>query len=233
LLANFFHGRLFKSYTIKGLRRIEKLEIPEIAIREVLINALVHRNYTINAPIKIAIYDDRLEFFSPGLFPGPLNIENLEQGLTYIRNIVITEIFREAGVIEKLGSGFKSLFSSYRDSGLDSPTIVEGLNFVRCILPRHVVGSHEDINRLHAERARDSATLFKPIMGTSTINPTEYDVVLNLFQDQDEISMAMVLEKTGWARATAGRRLKKLMVDGKIRKFGGGRFSRYRLPVLN
>ncbi len=227
----FIHGRLYKSYSIQGIRRIEKLEIPEVAVREVLINALVHRNYAINAPIKIAIYDDRIEFFSPGLFPGPLNIENLEQGLTYIRNIVISEIFREAGVIEKLGSGFISLFSSYRESGLDRPTVVEGFNFVRCILPRHVVSSHEDINRLHADQLQHNTAHFRPLTGTSTINPAEYDFVLDLFRTQDEISMAIVLEKTGWARATAGRRLKKLLVDGKIRKFGSGRFSRYRLST--
>ena len=229
----FIRGRLYKSFSIRGIRRIEKLEIPEIAVREVLINALVHRNYAINAPIRIAIYEDRLEFLSPGLFAGPLNLKNLEQGISFIRNIVITEIFREAGVIEKLGSGFITLFTSYRESGLDRPTVLEGLNFVKCILPRHVVSSHEDINRLQADPAQNSDALFKLAPETSTINPSEYELVLDLFKSHDEISMGLVLEKTGWARATAGRRLKKLMVDGKIRKFGGGRFSRYRLSSAN
>lgn len=225
----FVFSRLYKSYSIDGLRRDEKLEIPEVAVREVLINALVHRNYAINGPIKLSIYEDRLEFFSPGLFPGPLNIENLKQGITYIRNSVITKIFHEAGVIEKLGSGLISLFSSYRDRGLDRPTVIEGLNFVKCILPRQVITTRLK-NRGHlADRVEDRETPFIAQAGTSTIDPSEYDMVLDLFKSHNEISMQMVLEKTGWARATAGRRLKMLMENGKIRKFGGGRFSRYRL----
>lgn len=63
---NFVRSQLYYSFTIKGPIRKEKLELPEIALREVIINALVHRNYNINAPIKISIFDNRIEVFSPG-----------------------------------------------------------------------------------------------------------------------------------------------------------------------
>ncbi|KKK54669.1 hypothetical protein LCGC14_3082370, partial [marine sediment metagenome] len=95
---NFVISKLERSFSIKGSpKRKEKLEIPEDAIREIILNAIVHRNYHINGPSKIAIYDNRIEIFSPGIFPGPIDVHNLNKGLTYIRNNVICKIFREAG----------------------------------------------------------------------------------------------------------------------------------------
>ncbi|MGE3534698.1 MAG: RNA-binding domain-containing protein, partial [Parachlamydiales bacterium] len=115
---NFVVGRLSRSFTIRAPKREEQLEIPETALREILLNAIVHRNYHIQAPTKIAIYDNRIEIFSPGVFPGPLDPHNLKLGLTYIRNRVICKTFREAGYIEILGSGFITLFECYETRGL-------------------------------------------------------------------------------------------------------------------
>ena len=117
---NFIVSRLNSSFTIQGPKRDEQLEIPPVAIREVLLNAIVHRNYHIQGPVKIAIYDNRIEVFSPGVFPGPLDTNNLMKGITYIRNAVICKAFREAGYIEKLGSGFIELFESYEEEGLSA-----------------------------------------------------------------------------------------------------------------
>lgn len=136
---DFIVGRLYKSFVIEGIRRKETLEIPEIAIREIVINALVHRNYNIPGPIKIAIFNDRVEVFSPGGFPGPLNPDNLKMGITYIRNNVIARVFREMGIMEKLGSGFITVFDSYAKANLPTPQILEGENFIKCILPRNYI----------------------------------------------------------------------------------------------
>jgi len=99
-------------------------------------NAIVHRDYSIPAPTKIAIYNDRMEVFSPENFPGPIDLDDLEKGLTFIRNPIICRIFREAGYIEKLGSGFRMLFESYRNYNLLRPSVIEGNGFIKCILPR-------------------------------------------------------------------------------------------------
>ena len=133
---NFILSKLHRSFTIKSSIRKEELEIPEVAIRETVINALIHRNYNIKAPIKIAIYDNRVEIFSPGSFPGPLTAKNVTMGLTYLRNTAIAKVFRESGYIEKLGTGFLTIFNSYKKRGLKTPEILDGENFVKCILPR-------------------------------------------------------------------------------------------------
>ena len=132
----FIIQRLHSSFKITGVKRTEKLEIPEIAIREALLNAIVHRNYNVKAPTKIAIFDDRIEIFSPGSFPGPLDPKNLTSGITYLRNPAICKVFRESGYIEKLGTGFITIFDLYEKNGLKTPEIIEGENFIKVILPR-------------------------------------------------------------------------------------------------
>ena len=132
----FIMERMNKSFKIENRKRQEHWEIPPIAIREVLMNAILHRNYHINAPIKISIYSDRIEFFSPGGLPGPIDTAALESGITYVRNTSIAKILWEARYIEKMGSGFITLFKSYRKEGLLPPEVLEGTNFVKCILPR-------------------------------------------------------------------------------------------------
>lgn len=127
-------------------------------------NALVHRNYQIPAPCKIAIYADRVEVFSPGNFPGPIQTNNLELGITYIRNPVLCHIFREAGYIEKLGSGFITLFSEYRRAQLPTPSVIEGNGFVKCILPRPI--NNEE---LPAEVREDSTQLLMNLLANIRI----------------------------------------------------------------
>lgn len=78
--------------------------IPEIAIREALNNTLIHRKYYLQDAIKIALFDDRLEIFSPGNFPGP--ITDFKAGISYSRNPAIRQLARNVGLVEKRGFGF-------------------------------------------------------------------------------------------------------------------------------
>jgi predicted HTH transcriptional regulator len=200
---DFILGRLNRSFVIKGKRRDEELEIPEEAIREVLLNAIVHRNYHINGPIKIAIYENRIEIFSPGSFPGPIDPHNLMLGVTYLRNPIICRAFREAGLVEKLGSGWLTLFSSYKKSGLEEPQIIEGVNFVKCILPRRT-------------------TRTKIILEEGDLQ-----AIIKLFGTVSEISIVDVIQILKLPRATAGRRLAELQQKKRIKKIGSGKNTRY------
>lgn len=201
---NFVLSRLNRSFSIRGPKRQEELEIPETAIREVLLNAIVHRNYHISAPTKIAIYDNRIEVFSPGVFPGPLDTHNLKMGLTYIRNKVICKIFREAGYIEKLGSGFITLFESYEKKQLYPPEVIEGENFIKCILPRPSFSS-------------------KPYEADN-----ETQKILALFEVTDEIAISDVMKVLKLSRPTVGRRLAELTEKGILDQVGQSKATRYR-----
>ena len=175
-----------------------------VAVREVIINAIVHRHYQIPGPTKVAIYDDRIEVFSPGNFPGPLQQDQLEMGYTYVRNRVICKVFRESGLIEKLGSGLITLFQRYREYNLPPPQIVEGGNFVKYILPR--------------KSWRDEA-----------LNKDDYETkIMNLFLADTEITTREVVKKLLISRQTANRALQGLEKAGLIEKLGKSSAVRYR-----
>jgi len=198
---DFIMERINKSFKIEKRKREEHWEIPPIAIREVLMNAILHRNYHINAPIKISIYSDRIEFFSPGGLPGPIDTSELESGITYVRNTSIAKILWEAKYIEKMGSGFITLFKSYRKEGLLPPEVIEGTNFVKCILPRtHSNAKPEDVEGL----------------------------ILNLFKISDEISRADIIRQLNISRTSAGRAINKLIESGKLVRHGKGSTTKYR-----
>ena len=202
LAYNFIVSRLHKSYTITNKRRIEKLEMPPIAIREALMNALLHRNYHIKAPIKIAIYDNRVEIFSPGVFAGAIDIDQLTSGITYTRNVAIAKILWECGFVEKMGSGFITIFSSFAKEDLVKPEVIEGTNYIKCILYR---------GKKDKEMTGDSAQ------------------ILDLFKRLDEVSRADIVNILNIPKSTAGRLLSNLVESGKIARIGGGRNTRYQL----
>ena len=200
----FILGSLNKSFSIKGVKRIEKLEIPEEAIREILLNAIVHRNYHISSPIKIAIYRNRIEIFSPGNFSRPITIENLTSGFTYIRNTAIVKVFRELGYIEKLGTGFRTLFESYEKAGLVKPQVIEGENYIKCILPRPT-----------PEDAKYRAL------------PSIDQKIIDLFAQMNELSITDVMQQLHLSRSTAGRSLTKLVETGILQRVGSAKATRY------
>ncbi len=201
----FVLSQLNRSFVIKGAgQRSEELEIPEEALREVILNAIIHRNYQTSAPIKISIFDDRIEIFSPGNFPGPILQHQLEMGLTFVRNRIIARVFREAGYIEKLGSGFLTLFETYRKRGLKSPVIIEGHGFVKCILPRPSANEPKQAQ----------------VIGRQ-------EMVMQLFYLSDEIRISDVMTHLKISRSTASRILNELVKKEKLQRVGEGAAARY------
>jgi len=198
---DFILSHLDRSFTVRDKKRIESFDVPAVAVREALVNMIAHRNYAIAGPGKIAIYDDRIEFFSPGVFPGPIDTANLGSGITYIRNTAIARVLREAGYIEKLGTGFLTMIESCAAAGLPDPTVVEGTNFVKCILYRQKRHSPAD------ESGRE--------------------MIRTLFCADREIGVSDVVRTYGISRATAVRRLSGLQKNGLVKRIGAGAATRY------
>lgn len=104
--------------------------IPDEALREVINNALIHRKYNINDAIKIALFHDRIEFFSPGNFPGP--ITNFLSGISYSRNPTIRQLARNIGLVEKRGLGLRKIFESCNKNNNPEPIITDSFgDFVK------------------------------------------------------------------------------------------------------
>ncbi|WP_129407817.1 RNA-binding domain-containing protein [Marinitoga lauensis] len=99
----FAKTHIEKRIIIKDLQHEENFIIPIPVIREAIINAIVHRDYTINSDIKFAIFDNRIEITSPGGLPGNLDVDAIKDGRSEIRNKVIARFFKEIGYIEQWG----------------------------------------------------------------------------------------------------------------------------------
>lgn len=111
---------------IGALRRRERPSLPPVAVREAVVNAVAHADYAqLGAPIRVAIFDDRLEVESPGLLPFGLTVEDLPRGVSKLRNRVIGRVFHELRLIEQWGSGVQRMTTACREAGLPPPEFEE------------------------------------------------------------------------------------------------------------
>ena len=110
-----------KIISYDGLNRIEKSEYPYEAVRESLLNAVIHKNY-FGPPIQISIYDDKFMIWNPGELPNELTIEDLkDKHASYPRNPIIADVFFKAGLIETWGRGTLKIIEECKKSGLPEP----------------------------------------------------------------------------------------------------------------
>lgn len=191
---------LLREYYLHGATLKAKTLIPDIALREVIINALMHRKYWITGAIKIALYEDRLEVFSPGGFPGLLDVNHLGDGTTYLRNPTLARLARRLGLIEKLGTGIRVMIESCDKAGLRRPEFIEGADSVKVV--------------------------FRFLPGLS-VKKLDQGELLALFEMKDKVSLKDVESMLNVSRNTATRRLNQLIEAGKIKREGKGPAVRY------
>lgn len=118
------HARV--ALAVEGTRNEERWSLPLVALREAVINAIVHTDYAQRgAPIRISIFDDRVEVENPGLLPFGLTVPDILQGISKLRNRVIGRVFKELRLIEQWGSGIARMLAVCRDAGLPDPVFEE------------------------------------------------------------------------------------------------------------
>lgn len=111
---------------IGSVRRKERLSFPSVAVREAVINAVAHTDYgQRGAPLRLSIFDDRLEVENPGLLPFGLTVEDILRGVSKLRNRVIGRVFHALQLIEQWGSGIQRMSAACRDAGLVAPVFEE------------------------------------------------------------------------------------------------------------
>ncbi|HVE43551.1 MAG TPA: ATP-binding protein [Gammaproteobacteria bacterium] len=193
---------LIREYKLQGIKLKGKTIIPEEALRESIINAVIHRKYSIPGAIKIALYEDRLEIFNPGGFPGLMDMSQLGDGTTYLRNPNLARIARKCGLVEKLGTGIRLIFDSCRRAGLRKPDFIEGADSLKVVFS------------------------FLPSNDSSL---SEEEKILALFKIKKEIELSDVELSLDVSRNTATRKLNLLIKSKKIERYGKGPAVRFRL----
>lgn len=127
---NFFNKTKGK---IKNLERVDTKDYPEFAIREALLNAIIHRDYNFNGSIMISLFDDRIEITSLGGLVKGLSLEDIYNGVSETRNPRLANIFYRLKYIESFGTGIERIFESYKNFD-KNPLLINSENTFKVIL---------------------------------------------------------------------------------------------------
>lgn len=125
VLDQINHKFIIKNITFEGMHRIETPEYPREAMREAILNALVHRNY-MGAHTQIRVYDDKISFWNEGSLQSPLTIESLKRPhSSRPRNVLIADVCFKGGLIDTWGRGTIKIIETCKQAGLPEPEIIE------------------------------------------------------------------------------------------------------------
>lgn len=195
--VDFVQKHSFHGVEIGAVRRRELWSVPPVALREAVVNALAHADYAQRgAPIRVAIFDDRVEIENPGLLPFGLTIDDLERGVSKLRNRVIGRVFHELGLIEQWGSGIQRMTAACVEAGLPAPRLEELGNRFRVTI--------------HTNPA-----------GPPTIDPVDQRIIARI-SDSDGLSTAQIAAEIHLTTRATRTRLAKLTQRGLIREIGSG-----------
>ena len=116
---------LIRPIDFEGMYRIEKHEYPVPAVREMLLNALIHRTY-MGAFIQIRVYDDKISIWNDGMLPDGINLEKLKQPhSSKPRNLIIADVCFKGGLIDAWGRGTVKIIETCLEAGLPEPEFIE------------------------------------------------------------------------------------------------------------
>ncbi|HQB28960.1 MAG TPA: ATP-binding protein, partial [Paludibacter sp.] len=125
VLDQINHKFIIKNISFEGMHRIETPEYPREAMREAILNALVHRNY-MGAHTQIRVYDDKISFWNDGGLESPLTVESLKRPhSSRPRNVLIADVCFKGGLIDAWGRGTIKIIETCKQAGLPEPEIIE------------------------------------------------------------------------------------------------------------
>lgn len=229
--AKEFGGSIFKqlkdSYTylslcnrtatiFKGLERVELPDYPKEALREALLNALVHRDYSYSGSIIININDSCIEFISiGGLLPG-LSADDIRSGISQPRNRKLAEIFHRLRLIESYGTGIRKIYALYKDH-IAQPRIEVTPNTFKLVLPN--MNANAEITEATPATTEKTHVVMTPQRKT----------VVDYLSEYGEMSDEDLQELLNIKKTRAYLLARQMNEDGLIDIIGRGAGKKYKL----
>ena len=203
---DYLKQKLNTENIIESTFRKNVLELPEVVLREALLNAFSHRDYTSTANIQIHIYWDKVEITSAGGLPYDLKFEDLGKK-RHPRNILICDMFQRMGLVEEAGSGIKRIRSLMKEAKLQVEFEVES-NFFTIRLYRNVVTSKFE---QPTDNLRDVGTNVGTNVGTKLTKSQRHQLILKaISENSDNFSQRSFAKELGVNPKTIERDLKEL-----------------------
>lgn len=206
--------------TIEKLYRVDVRDYPEVAVREALLNLLVHRDYSFSASAFISIYEDRIEFVSiGGLMPG-IDLEDVMVGISVCRNQDLANVFYRLHLIEAYGTGMGKIMKAYESMQI-KPVIETTKNAFKIILPN-----------INAKCETENATV-KTKSGTPVTVHTEKELsdeeekILEYARKHGAITKNDVIGLLEVSASTAVRMIRKMVKTNLLEQKGKARNTHY------
>lgn len=220
----FLKKHAMRGADLSGIRRKDVWSIPLTILREAVINALVHADYSQRgSPIRIAFFDDRIEIENPGILLPGMTIEDMKQGVSKIRNPVIARVFRELDLVEQWGSGVRRMFREAEEQNLPAPEIVEIGMHVRFIarLPAPIPASPAiPLGPTTPQSGAQSGAQSNEILRALAHEP---------FSANDLVSLLGLKTKTGAFKRSVNELLEVHLIEYTIPGKPNSRLQKYRL----
>ena len=223
---NFVLRNIHLGAEIEGLYRRDIYEIPQSVIRELIINAVVHRNYLESSHIQIAIFDDRLEITSPGGLAKGVTIERIKRGFSKVRNEALANAFHYMHLIEQWGTGIPRIVNTLKEYGLDEPEFIDMEEAVRTNIYRRT----DDKSTTILQHADDKPTTNQKADDKPTIKKDAKSLILAYFDTHEECTLKELSEMLGLKTTQTKHYLYDLVEAGKIIAKGANRNRTY---ILN
>lgn len=194
----------------RGLQRIETLPVPEPALREAVLNAVIHKDYASGAPIQISVYHDKLLIWNPGELPPDWTIQKLlGKHASRPFNPDVANAFFRAGMIESWGRGIERIFAACRQAGAPVPEM-------RC-----------EPSGLWVEFAYLlPSSSVKSSVKSSGKTP---DRILDLIRATPAIAIPQIAESLGLTSRAIEKQVRKLKTQGRLRRIGPDKGGRWRV----
>ncbi len=203
----FYHKHINTREIIKGAYRETIEEVPLVAYREAIANAIVHREYMLDSDIRIEIFDDRAEIISPGGLPiGITEEEYLDGRVSIPRNKILADIFLRLGIIERLATGVRRIREYYKNSGVN-PEFLIAQNSIKVILPKvnNKTNSSEQINKFGNNLNEYELKIIKYVKSTGRITRKEAENILSLKKTQTAQILGEMVDNGVLLKIGAGR----------------------------
>lgn len=199
--------------TFSGLDRTDVRDYPEEAVREALLNSIVHRDYSFSGSNLINIYDDRIEFVSLGGLVAGLELKSIFLGVSQSRNPSLAAVFYRMRLIESYGTGIGKIQRAYRSCEAH-PEFETAKGVFRVTLP-----NRNEVPRKATQTAKETQK--------ADILEEQKNRILAYARKNGSITRKEAENLIGSGTTKAFRLLKQLCAAGKLRQKGSGRLSTY------
>lgn len=214
--------------TVEKLYRIDVRDYPETAIREALLNSLVHREYSVNTSSFIKIFADRIEFLSYGGLVSGLEQEDILTGLSVCRNQDLANVFYRLQLIEAYGTGIQKIMAEYE--GFEKQPLIETTaNTFKIILPNRNIQYEEKSDNLtesYKEACYEEKLRCKEELNIKGKLSNE-EKVIKFVQEHGSLRKSDVIALLGVSSSTASRLLRTLKDNKLLKQTGKARDTYY------